>query len=97
MRKTFSARLKAQIALEAIKNESTIAEISQRHGVHPTQINLWKREALTKLEMVFGKSQPTGVDEKYVEALERKAGQLAVEVDFLKKNLNSYHGKNGSK
>lgn len=97
MRKSFSAKLKAQIALEAIKNESTVAEISQRYGVHPTQINLWKREALTKLEMVFGKSQPVAVDEKYVEALERKAGQLAMEVDFLKKNLNSYHGKKESK
>ena len=30
MRKSFSAKLKAQIALEAIKNESTVAEISQR-------------------------------------------------------------------
>jgi len=97
MRKKFSAKLKAQIALEAIKNESTVAEISQKHGVHPTQVNVWKREVLAKLEMVFSKSQPTGVDEKYVEALERKAGQLAIEVDFLKKNLNSYHGRNGSK
>jgi transposase-like protein len=97
MRKVFTAKLKAQIALEAIKNESTIAQISQRHGVHPTQIQRWKAEALSKLETVFGKTQPTAVDEKYVEALERKAGQLAIEVDFLKKNLNSYHGKNGSK
>ncbi len=97
MRKKFSAKLKAQVALEAIKNESTIADISQRYGVHPTQINLWKREALAKLEIVFGAPQATGVDEKYVEALERKAGQLAIEVDFLKKNLNSYHGKNGAK
>lgn len=70
MRKSFSAKLKAQVVLETIKNASTIPQISQKYGVHPMQIQRWKAEALSKLKLVFGQSQPSAVDEKYVEALE---------------------------
>jgi transposase len=99
MRKRFSAKFKAQVALEAIKNESTIAELAKKHEVNPTQIQRWKADLLSNAEQVFSQESKgkAEVDEKYVEALERKAGQLAIEVDFLKKNLVNYHGKNGSK
>lgn len=43
-RRKFNATEKAKIALEAVKGVHTISEIAQRFGVHPTQVNAWRRE-----------------------------------------------------
>ncbi len=91
-RKKFSAKFKAQVALEAVKNTLTIAELSKRYGVHPTQIQKWKAELVDRSEGVFLKGkQMDETSEEHIAALERKIGQLAVENDFLKKNLVKYH------
>ena len=93
-RKKFNANFKAKVALEAIKNEMTIAELSQKYEVHPSQIKDWKMALIMHAENVFtGKKDENEDQEKYIAALERKAGQLAVEIDFLKKNLLLYHKK----
>jgi len=95
-RKKHSASFKAKVALETLKNDMTIAELAQKYGIHPTQINRWKTDLLRKAEVIFQQGNKIDkADDQYVAALERKAGQLAIEVDFLKKNLNVYHKKNG--
>ena len=52
-RRRFSSEFKAKVALEAIKGHETVAELATRHGLHPTQIAAWKREAVQKLAQVF--------------------------------------------
>ena len=52
-RRRFSAEFKAKVALEAIKGHETVAELATRHGLHPTQIAAWKREAVEKHAQVF--------------------------------------------
>jgi transposase len=52
-RRRFSAEFKAKVALEALKGRETVAELAIRHGLHPTQIAAWKREAVEKLARVF--------------------------------------------
>lgn len=97
-RKKFSPGLKAKVALEAVKNTATIADLAQKYEVHPTQVKDWKNELIRQAEEIFSrknKSSAQGDSEKYVEALERKAGQQAIEIDFLKKNLEIYPKKNG--
>ncbi len=49
IRKKYDATLKAKIALEAVKGEKTIAEISSEYGVHSTQIAHWKKQLLEEL------------------------------------------------
>jgi len=94
-RKKHSASFKAKVALETLKNDMTIAELAQKYNIHPTQINRWKSDLLQKAEVIFRQGKKVDkADEEYVAALERKAGQLTIEVDFLKKNLNAYHKKN---
>jgi transposase-like protein len=86
-RKRYDAALKAKVALEAIKNERTIAEIASEYGVHPNQITKWKKQALEDLPKIFsGKRERTDRDaQELVAQLYQQIGQLKVELDWLKK------------
>jgi transposase-like protein len=95
-RRKFGAKMKAQVALEAIKNDATIEELAQRFDVHPSQVRSWKVDFLTNAEKVFIKDGNKGeCDDKHVAELERKVGQQAIEIDFLKKNYMKYRKGNG--
>lgn len=86
-RRRFSAEFKAKVALEAIKGHETVAELATRHGLHPTQIAAWKREAVEKLARVFDGKNSTREQSRDAELtkLHAKIGQLVVERDFLSK------------
>jgi len=49
MRRCFSAKQKAQIALEILRDEKTIAQVASEHGVHPTQLHRWNKYVLERL------------------------------------------------
>lgn len=86
-RTTFSSQFKAKIALEAVKGLKTVNEIAQEHNVHPTQINLWKKELLDNASHLFEiKRGIKAVDEQSnPERLFSEIGRLKVELDWLKK------------
>ena len=58
-RKNHNPVFKAHVALKAIKGEQTVAELSSRFGVHPTQINKWKGSLLEGAAEMFERSQKT--------------------------------------
>ena len=59
----FTSKQKAKVALEAIKGAKTINEIAQEFGVHPTQVNQWKKELLANAGSLFeGKRGPKPVN-----------------------------------
>jgi transposase len=80
-------RLPAEVALEAIKGQETVAELATKHELHPTQIAAWKREAVEKLAKVFDEKGSAREQNRDVELtkLHAKIGQLVVERDFLSK------------
>lgn len=87
-RRKFSASFKAKVAVEALKERESLAELSKRFEVHPTMISKWKQEFLEKSSSVFekendSKEEPTLDPEK----LYAKIGKLELENDFLKKSL----------
>jgi putative transposase len=86
-RKTYSAELKAKIAVEAIKGQRTINKIASRYGVHPNQVTTWKKQALESLPELFSARRATAArDEEALKAqLYQQIGQLKVEPDWLKK------------
>ena len=45
-RKQYDNRFKAQVAIEALKNQRTMAQIASDYEVHPNQVNQWKRQIL---------------------------------------------------
>ena len=52
-RKRYDSRFKAQVAIEAIKNQQTIAQIASEYGVHPNQVSQWKKQVLDQLPHLF--------------------------------------------
>lgn len=93
-RKRYSSAEKAKIALEAIKGELTIAQISSKYAVHSTQINQWKRQLLESLPDAFSNKQKQIVSDHEMELsqLYEQIGRLKTENDFLKKKLEVFHG-----
>ncbi|MCO6461883.1 MAG: transposase [Saprospiraceae bacterium] len=96
-RRNFCASFKAKVALEAIKERSTLSELSVKYEVHPNQISEWKKQLLTGVEQVFlsGKQVDKEPDwEKQLDELYKVVGQLKVENDWLKKKSEQVFGKN---
>lgn len=88
-RRKFSASFKAKVAIEAIKEISTVQDLASKYEIHPAQITAWKREFLDKAELVFSKDvpAPNDPDNSKEKELYSKIGELQVQVDFLKKVL----------
>jgi transposase len=82
-RRNHSAAFKAKVALEALKGERTIAEVAQRHDVHPNQVTEWRRQLLERAADVFGGSSTAAEPPVDLKALHAKIGQLTLENDFL--------------
>ena len=86
-RRKFTAEFKASVALAAIKEQETLAELSKRFEVSHVVISRWKKEFLENMSNAFGGIQNTDEPTIDVEKLYAQIGQLKVENDFLKKSL----------
>jgi len=89
-RQKHTALFKAQVALEAMREQSTVAEIGRRYKVNPNLVHKWKKEAVARLAMVFepghANAEESANAEREAELL-RKVGQLTLENDFLARGL----------
>ena len=88
-RKKYTSKFKTKVVLEALKERSSVADLAQKFDIAPQQINLWKREFLSKADTVFdtkSKSLKTQAEEEK-DSLLKSIGQLKVENDFLKNAL----------
>ena len=88
-RKTFEAKFKAKVALEALKGHQTINQIASEHDVHPSQVNMWKKQLLEESTDIFskGRKQQAESAEDEKDKLYSQIGRLKVEVDWLKKKV----------
>ena len=88
-RRTHSPEFKARIAMEALKGIKPIHEIASENEIHPVQVSQWKKELQDRMSELFerknGRSQEADDEQRRIELLERKVGQLIIERDWLAK------------
>ena len=85
-RRKFTPEFKARVALEAIRNQDTLAELAQKFEVSPVLISRWKTECIENMSSVFEGRSSAPEESVDVDKLFAQIGQLKVENDFLKKS-----------
>jgi transposase-like protein len=90
-RRNFDPPFKAKVALEALKESKTLAELATKYDIHPNQISQWKSELLANSAKVFDGNKEDKSEIKDLQAeqeeLHKRIGQQTMEIEFLKKNL----------
>ena len=86
-RRKFSSQFKATVALEALKEQQTLSELSERFEVSAVMISRWKKEFQHNMSKAFEGSGTPEEKPMDTEKLYAQIGQLKVENDFLKKSL----------
>jgi len=89
---SYSAKFKADLVLEVLREEEQLGEIASRHNINPNMLRKWKKEFLEKSPMIFDESRrdkeiaakKREMEAKHDELL-KTVGQLTLERDWLKK------------
>ena len=87
-RQQYSSEFKAKVALAAVRGDETVPQLAMRYGLHPSQVNAWKRQLTTQAGELFGRGKGgSSTADARTEELYRVIGQLTVEKDFLANRL----------
>lgn len=89
-RKHWTPEEKAMVVLEILREESTLSQIADKYGTTQPQLSKWKSEFIANMPVIFNKKPDDGAKaaralEEEKEALEKKVGQLTMEMEWLKK------------
>ena len=85
-RRKFSKEFK-QTAVHRLNSGQSAAEVARALEVHPSDLHRWRRELQEHGELAFNGAGKKRAEETKVAELERKVGQQAMEIDFLKRAL----------
>jgi transposase len=87
--KKYDPVFKASVALEAAKEQESLAQIGLRHRVHPVLVGQWKKKLVERAAEAFTSEAASHDAERMHDELLRKIGELIIERDFLARGLRS--------
>ena len=95
-RRKFTPEFKAKVALEALSNTRTLAELASKYEIHEVMISRWKKDLIERWSEIFNdprkKDDSLKEKEREVEELQKSLGQASVERDWLKKKYRQLGG-----
>jgi transposase len=87
-RRNFLDKLKAAVALEALRGDKTVQQITAKRQLHPTQVTTWKRQAIEGMAGGFSdKVKKAETKDGEIKELHARIGQFVVENEFLSQGL----------
>lgn len=93
-RRNHEPAFKAKVALAALRGERTMAELGDQYGVHPNQIQQWKKQLQAQAPEIFAKGSSKVSDGRAeVKSLQAKIGELTMDRDFLAEKLDPWIGR----
>lgn len=97
-RKRYSAQFKAKVVLELLKEEKSLSELANEHGIHPNQLRAWRNVALEGLPQVFERTNQQQLDraayEEQIDRLYTEIGRLSSQLSWLQKK-SGHNGRTG--
>lgn len=89
-RKNFTANQKAQIVLEMLREDKSVAQIASENSIHPNQLHRWKKQALESFPQLFeedrkGEKIREAEHERQLNQLYAEIGRLSAQLSWLKK------------
>jgi len=89
-RKNFTAAQKAQIVLEMLREDKSVAQIAAENSTHPNQLHRWKKQALENFPQLFeedrkGEKARAAEHEQQLNQLYAEIGRLSAQLSWLKK------------
>jgi len=91
-RRVFGKAFKAKVALAAIREDKTLAELAGKFGVHANQVSAWRQQLLDRVAELFedGRSCKGAGEGATAEELYEQIGRLKMELDWLKKKAAEF-------
>ena len=87
-RRNFLDKLKAAVALEALRGDKTVQQIRAKRQLHPTQVTTWKRQAIEGMAGGFSdKVKKAETKDGEIKELHARIVQFVVENEFLSQGL----------
>ncbi len=87
-RRKFSKDFKAKVVLEALKERETLESLAKKYELQPTQISLWKSQAMNNFSALFSQEKEKDKENEVdVQQLYAQIGKLQIQNDFFKKKL----------
>ena len=88
-RRTFSPEFKAEVVLEALRGESSEAELCQRYNLSEEQLSTWKQQLLENAASLFeSRDKSSKETTERIAHLEQLVDRLTVAVDIHEKASN---------
>lgn len=86
-KRAHSTDFKAKVALAALKEELTLAQITSKYEIHTTQVRNWKALAVEAIKGCFSKKRERDKveQESLLSGLYEQIGRLQTELNWLKK------------
>jgi transposase-like protein len=84
-KRTYTPEFKAQVVLEILSQQKSLAQASREYGIRDTVISRWKQEFADRLPQVFERRQDRDERDQQIAELERMVGRLTMELEISKK------------